>query len=163
MAHSSPQYSVPKGASFFRRFGAWLYDFLVLIAVEMLAIALVVGAVAIAVHLGLSIEGYADVSDYLTRDPAISPFFTIYVFAIAAGFYGYFWTRAGQTVGMRAWKLKVVSEFGGNITFTQALIRMTTSCLGIGNLLALFDRNNRAFQDHFSNSQVIKIETVKTK
>ncbi|MEZ8144606.1 hypothetical protein A1OO_21825 [Enterovibrio norvegicus FF-33] len=158
MSQSSVQFSVPKGASFFRRMGAWLYDLLVLVAVEMLAIGLVVGGFAIAMQFGLSIEGYVDVGDYLTRNPMISPFFTLYVFAIAAGFYGYFWSKAGQTVGMKAWKLKLVSEFGGNLTFTQALIRMATACLGAGNLFTLFDRNNRAFQDHFSNSQMLKID-----
>ncbi|SKA54617.1 RDD family protein [Enterovibrio nigricans] len=158
MSQTSAQFSVPKGAGFFRRMGAWLYDFMVLVAVEMLAIGLVVAGFAIAIQFGFSIEGYEDVSHYLTSNPTVSPIFTVYVFAIAAGFYGYFWTRAGQTVGMKAWKLKLVSEFGGNITFTQAVIRMATSCLGAGNLLALFDRNNRAFQDHFSNSQVVKID-----
>ncbi|WP_407332166.1 RDD family protein [Enterovibrio sp. 27052020O] len=158
MSQSSVQFTVPKGASFFRRMGAWLYDLLVLVAVEMLAIGLVVSGFAVAMQFGLSIEGYVDVGDYLTRNPMISPFFTMYVFAIAAGFYGYFWSQAGQTVGMKAWKLKLVSEFGGNVTFTQALIRMATACLGAGNLFTLFDRNNRAFQDHFSHSQMLKID-----
>ncbi|MEZ8027233.1 hypothetical protein A1OW_04160 [Enterovibrio norvegicus] len=158
MSQSSVSFSVPKGAGFFRRMGAWLYDLLVLAAVEMLAIGIVVGGIALAVQFGFSIEGYVDVSDYLARDPFVSPLFTVYVFAVAALFYAFFWTRAGQTVGMKAWKLRVVSEFGGNITFTQSLIRMATSCLGIGNLLTLFDRNNRAFQDHFSHSQVIKVK-----
>ena len=158
MSQSSVQFTVPKGASFFRRMGAWLYDLLVLVAIEMLAIGLVVGGFAVAMQFGLSIEGYMDVGDYLTRNPMISPFFTMYVFAIAAGFYGYFWSQAGQTVGMKAWKLKLVSEFGGNVTFTQALIRMATACLGAGNLFTLFDRNNRAFQDHFSHSQMLKID-----
>ncbi|WP_028023613.1 RDD family protein [Enterovibrio calviensis] len=158
MSQSSIQYSVPKGASFFRRMGAWLYDLLVLAAVEMLAIGVVVGGFAIAIQFGFSIEGYVDVGDYLTRNPMISPLFTLYVFAVAAAFYGYFWSRAGQTVGMKAWKLQLISEFGGQVTFTQSLIRMATSCLGAGNLLALFDRNNRSFQDHFANSQMVKID-----
>ncbi|MBV7300993.1 RDD family protein [Enterovibrio paralichthyis] len=158
MAQSSTPMSVPKGAGFFRRMGAWLYDFLVLIAVEMLAIALVVGGIAVAMQMGLSMEGYVDVGDYLTRNPAVSPFFSLFVFAVAAAFYGYFWTHGGQTVGMKAWKLKMVSEFGGDISFTQSLVRMATACLGLGNLLALFDSNNRAFQDHFAHCQVVKIE-----
>lgn len=149
---------MPKGAKFSRRIGAWFYDLFILMAIEMLAVGLVVAIIAIAIKIGFSIDGYIDAGDYLTRNPVISPLFTMYVFSVAASFYGYFWTRYGQTVGMKTWNLKVVNESGGNITFTQALIRMATSCLGLGNLLALYDKNNRALQDHFSNSQVIKVE-----
>lgn len=39
------------------------------------------------------------------------------------GFHGYFWTRSGQTIGMRAWRIRVVNERGGSITCTQALYR----------------------------------------
>ncbi len=146
----------PVGVGFFRRMGAWLYDALVLIAVEMLAIGLVVALVGLMTYMGFSIEGYIDVSDYLTRHPNVSLLFSGYVFGIAALFYGYFWTRAGQTIGMKAWKIEIISEFGGRVTATQALIRMTTSCFGLGNLFVFFSPTKRAFQDVFANSQIIK-------
>lgn len=158
MSSRSAVYIVPKGAGFSRRMGAWVYDLFILMAIEMLAIGVIIAILAIAIQIGFSIDGYVDAGDYLTRNPIVSPFFSIYVFSVAACFYSYFWSRIGQTVGMKTWKLKIINESGGNITFTQALIRMATSCFGLGNFLALFDRNNRTLQDHFSNSQVIKID-----
>ncbi|ATF10407.1 transmembrane protein [Candidatus Enterovibrio altilux] len=132
--------------------GAWLYDLLVIAAIERLAIIIVISGIEIAIQIGFSIEGYTDISDYLTRDPIISPLFIAYVFIVAAFFYTYFWARAGQTVGMKAWKLQVISEFDGNLTFAQTLIRMATACLGLGNILTVFNSNNRFFLNYFSHS-----------
>jgi uncharacterized RDD family membrane protein YckC len=43
------------------------------------------------------------------------------------GFYGYFWTRSGQTIGMRAWRVRVESDQGTLITWSQALKRWLLS------------------------------------
>jgi uncharacterized RDD family membrane protein YckC len=43
------------------------------------------------------------------------------------GFYGYFWTRSGQTIGMRAWRVRVETEQGDLITWSQALKRWLLS------------------------------------
>lgn len=149
---------LPQGAPFSRRMGAWLYDVFILFAVEMLAVGCVLAAFALGIEIGFSIDGYKDAGDYLTRHPVVSPFFTFYIFAVAASFYAYFWSRStGQSIGMKTWKIKIVSQTGGKITFTQGVIRCATSCFGLGNVLVLFDNKNRAFQDYFSNCQVIKI------
>lgn len=39
------------------------------------------------------------------------------------GFFGYFWTRSGQTIGMRAWRVRVEADHARPITWRQALIR----------------------------------------
>lgn len=149
---------LPQGAPFSRRLGAWLYDMFVLFAVEMLAVGFIIATLMAFIEMGFSIEGYKDAGDYLTRNPVVSPFFTFYIFSIAASFYAFFWCHStGQTIGMKTWKLKIVSQTGGKISLTQALIRCATACFGLGNFLVLFDNKNRAFQDYLSNSQVIKI------
>jgi uncharacterized RDD family membrane protein YckC len=43
------------------------------------------------------------------------------------GFYGYFWTRSGQTIGMRAWRVRVETEHGTLVTWSQALKRWLLS------------------------------------
>ena len=149
------KFDLPNGAGFFRRFGAWFYDALLLIALEMIAIGFIVGLMALAIAFGFSIEGYIDVSDYLTKHPSISVAFSFYVFLVAVSFYGYFWTTAGQTLGMRAWKLEIISEYADQVTWTQAMIRLATSAFGLGNLLVFFSPKNRAFQDLFSHTQII--------
>merc|ERR1712000_392132 len=38
-------------------------------------------------------------------------------------FFGYFWTRNGQTLGMQAWRLRAQTFDGQRMSWTQALIR----------------------------------------
>lgn len=44
-------------------------------------------------------------------------------------FYGYFWTRAGQTLGMQTWRLKVVRADGYRLRWTDAVTRCASACL----------------------------------
>lgn len=44
-------------------------------------------------------------------------------------FYGYFWTRAGQTLGMQTWRLKVVRADGLSLRWSDAITRCASACL----------------------------------
>lgn len=63
------------------------------------------------------------------------------------GFYGLFWTKSGQTLGMQTWRLKTVALDGRLLTWRQSIMRIICACilpficLVIGR--ALYD-NNRA-------------------
>ncbi|PCE68116.1 RDD family protein [Salinivibrio sp. YCSC6] len=142
-------------AGFFRRLAVWVYDLLIVAALLMLAGGAVMAALAIAQALGMSMTPYQDASDFLTHHPIAQPLYTAYLACVICGFYGYFWCKAGQTLGMRAWRLRIQNADGSNIRPTQALIRLATSCFGLGNLIVIFDKNNRAFQDHFAECDMI--------
>ncbi len=146
--------SIKAGA--LRRFGALFYDGLMVIAVIMAATALFLGIVNIlSSYEVLSLSGYLDMSDYVTRHPTVSPIFTAYVFMVWAGFFAFFWCRSGQTIGMRAWRLRVQNSDGTLITFTQALIRFATGLFGLGNLTVWIDPDKRAFQDIWAKTEVV--------
>lgn len=49
--------------------------------------------------------------------------YQFYLLAICFLFYGGFWVRGGQTLGMRTWRIKLVRQDGGPITWTIALKR----------------------------------------
>ena len=111
-------------AGVMRRFGALFYDALIVIAIEMLAAGVIVALLHALMALGIfNHSGYADVSDFLTNHPIWSPAYTFYLVVVWVYFFVFFWTRAGQTLGMRAWKLRVQNKDGSAITVTQALIR----------------------------------------
>ncbi|WBA19212.1 RDD family protein [Salinivibrio kushneri] len=151
-------------AGFFRRLAAWLYDLLVVAALLMLAGGAMMAVLALAQVLGMSIAPYQDISDFLTHHPIVNPLYTAYLACVIGGFYGYFWCKAGQTLGMRAWRLKLQNTDGSNIRPTQAVIRLATACFGLGNLVVIFDINNRAFQDHFAECDMIVLpKPVKNK
>lgn len=39
-----------------------------------------------------------------------NPFFIAYLWLASFVFYGWFWTHGGQTLGMRAWRIRLVSR-----------------------------------------------------
>lgn len=45
------------------------------------------------------------------------------------GFYGLFWRRGGQTLGMQTWRLKTVTADGKLLTWSQAVVRILAACL----------------------------------
>ncbi|EGU32477.1 hypothetical protein VII00023_22381 [Vibrio ichthyoenteri ATCC 700023] len=143
-------------AGLMRRLGALFYDSLIIIAIEMMAAGIVVAALQALMALNLiNIAPYADIGDFLSNNPIWSPIFTFYLAAVWVYFFVFFWTRAGQTLGMRAWKLQVRNLDGGRITVTQALIRLATSGFGLANLAVPLDPKKRAFHDIWAKTQVI--------
>ncbi|QUJ67908.1 RDD family protein [Photobacterium sp. GJ3] len=140
----------------FRRIGAWIYDALVVAAVLMLAGGLAMAVVAILLNAGiLTLAPYIDASEYLSKHPVAAPLYSMYLALSVIGFYAYFWCKAGQTLGMRAWKLRIQNADGSNIRLTQALIRMATSAFGLGNLMVPFSTTKQSFQDLMAECEMV--------
>ena len=53
-------------------------------------------------------------------------------------FFGWFWTHGGQTVGMKAWRVKLLRENGDKPSWRDALIRFAASSGCFCLLLTLF-------------------------
>ena len=139
-------------AGFARRIGALIYDWMLLVGLLMVAEAIAVGVVAGLAAAGLvDLTGYADVSAYLTAHRGNSLYLTMCVI----GFYGFFWCRAGQTLGMRAWRLRVQNSDGSRIRLTQAVVRACAALFGFGNLWVLFDNRKLAWQDRVADCEVV--------
>jgi len=142
-------------AGFFRRFAAWVYDLLVAVAIIMLASALALGFVAILTATGLLVlaEGQ-DHAGWLNQ----SPFYSLYVVTVLGAFFGWFWWRSGQTIGMRAWRLKVQNRDGSRLTGKQTFIRVLTCAFGLGNLWVLVDfKNRRAWHDYAAGTELVTL------
>ena len=92
-----------------KRLLAALYDSLLVLAVLFIATALTLP---------------------LTHGKATSPdnlLMQLYLLAVIFIFYGWFWTHGGQTLGMRAWKMQLLSLDGSAVSWKQALIRFITA------------------------------------
>ncbi|TEW56550.1 RDD family protein [Psychromonas sp. RZ22] len=145
------QYQACERASFFKRLGAYIYDLFAIGAVLMLATVFALLVVVILAKIAvIDLSLYKDSADYLGQ----SPLFLTYLCAVIIGFYAYFWSKAGQTIGMKAWRLRVQNSDGSNISFTQSLIRMATSAFGLGTFMALLKGRN-AFQDLWAECEVV--------
>lgn len=80
--------------------------------------------------------------------------------AIVIAFFGWFWTRRGQTLGMMAWRLKVIREDGSLLSWSDTLKRMgaalvSWAALGLGYFWIWIDRNGLAWHDRWTRTRVI--------
>lgn len=88
--------------------------------------------------------------------------FFVYLVLLAYLFFAWFWIHGGQTLGMRAWKVKLVRQDGMTISWGQAFLRFCYSIvswvpLGAGYLWALIDKDKQAWHDKASRSYLIDI------
>ncbi len=110
--------SAPSGL--LRRLAAISYDSLLLGGVLFVATALAMGLVVAVIGA----------EAFKVRSPlAHNPFFQTYLLWVCFFFYGGFWVYGGQTLGMRAWRLRVQRRDGRGIGWWQALLRFLTACL----------------------------------
>lgn len=124
---------------FFRRIAAIAYDSLLLLGILFVATAIL-----------LPFNG----GQALTGEHFFYPF---YLLVISFIFFGWFWTHGGQTLGMRAWKFKVLTREQKPINWRQALLRFCGALiswlmLGCGFLWIFTNRKREAWHDRFSGS-----------
>ena len=89
-----------------------------------------------------------------------------FLISILAGplFYSYFWlTNDGQTTGMQAWKIKLVSSNESKLNMKQAYLRCLISVIsflfiGIGYFWILFNKNKLSWSDIATKTRVIKTD-----
>lgn len=88
--------------------------------------------------------------------------YQLYLLVICFFYYAGFWVRGGQTLGLRTWRMKLVSNDGGQITWAMALKRfvyalLSLICLGLGFLWVLHDRDKLAWHDRWSGTKLIQL------
>ena len=83
-------------------------------------------------------------------------------FALGIGYFVYFWTNSGATVGKMAMGLKVVSaETGGLIDVSTALLRyvgyiVSIIPVGLGFLWIIWDPEKQGWHDKIAKTRVIR-------
>jgi uncharacterized RDD family membrane protein YckC len=149
---------------FIRRLASWVYDALATIAIVMLAQVIFLGLMQLLFVFGLLVKDETvDISEFITFQPW-NLINQLYLVLVVCYFFIYFWCKGGQTIGMRAWRLKVQRLDGQPITKLQAIIRAITSLLGLGNLLVLVDfKNKRSLQDYLARTEVITLSKDENK
>jgi uncharacterized RDD family membrane protein YckC len=98
----------------------------------------------------------------LTEGEISRPTVQSVLFIEAFGFFAFFWTRRGQTVGMVAWKLRVQSLDGTPVSLRQALLRfigalLSIATFGLGWLWMLIDPGRRTWPDLVSRTEVFYV------
>lgn len=139
----------PESAPLWLRLAALSYDLLVLIGVWMAAAALVL----------LAFRGDVDVA----HQPPLYHFVLQGVlFVLTALYFCVSWARGGQTIGMRAWRVRIVDARGDSPKLRQSLLRFvlaigSTLLLGFGFIWCLFDREGRSWHDTVAKTRMIRL------
>jgi uncharacterized RDD family membrane protein YckC len=124
-----------------RRLAAIVYDCVLLLAVLFAATAALLpfsGGEAISSGNGL---------------------YTAYLLIVSFGYFGWFWTHGGQTLGMRSWHLGLEGADETAVTWRQALLRffgalLSWLALGAGYLWLLADPERRTWHDRLSGTRI---------
>ena len=152
-------------AGFWRRFASLVYDTLAIIAFAMLTVVLYLFAIQGLISLDvIALNGAEDVSARIQDSLLLSGIRSSLLVLVGLVFFGYFWTKSGQTIGMRAWRLKVQTNQGSLISWPQDIIRSISALLGLGNLVVLVDfKNKKALQDYLSKTEVVTLTKEENK
>lgn len=142
-------------AGFIRRLAALIYD--LLLAASIVVITHLLLSVLL---LSLSFAGLVPLEHYqegLVGYLAAHHLAHLLVLVSAVAlFFVWFWTHGGQTLGMKAWKLRVQNEDNTAIHLRQAIVRVCFSFGGLGNLLILLNPKDKlALQDRLSDSMIV--------
>jgi len=152
-------------AGFRRRLGSWVYDVLIAFAVYMVAGAISFLFFNLLINYNvISMQGFEHAID-LQRSSVIYSIL-IYGWNIAwvSFFFVFFWAKSGQTLGMKAWRLRLQNQDGTRITKTTGLKRLFPTLLGLGNLIVIFDRKNKlSLQDRLTNTEVVVLTLAANK
>lgn len=145
-------------AGFFRRFAAMVYDALVATAVGMLS-GLIFQVVILILFQNklLDNDGFTDYMDYFQSSESLQIAANLWIALWIAGFFLWFWKHGGQTLGMRAWRLKIYNlKDEKNISYARLALRLVTAFLGLGTLLVLIDvKNRQSLQDRIAQTEVL--------
>jgi len=137
-------------AGFGRRAAALLYDSLLLAALLMIF----TGAALFFTHGAAVVRETAGAWVYVYRAGLIG---------VIAGYYVLNWMRSGQTLGMRAWHLRAVSESGKPVGLKAAALRFVWGVLAwtpaaLGVLWLYIDPEHLAIHDRMSRTRVVRLE-----
>jgi uncharacterized RDD family membrane protein YckC len=91
-------------AGLFKQLVAMLYDSFLIAALLFIATAIL-----LPFNHGEAVSG---------------PLYNIYLLSILFIFYSGFWQKAGQTLGMKAWKIRIIDEYGNNPPWSIGFLRL---------------------------------------
>lgn len=132
----------PRPVGILRRLAAIAYDAFLLFALFFVATALVLP---------------------FTGGEAIAPgsaIYLLYLLGVSYLYFGWCWTHGGQTLGMRAWHIRIRTLQGAAVPWRLGSIRFLASLLswgacGAGFLWAAVDPEHRSWHDRLSHTVLV--------
>jgi uncharacterized RDD family membrane protein YckC len=125
-----------------KHFAAFIYD-----VFPIAGILLVTSMVVLLAREGTEVERY-------------SIWFSVLLISEVSFYYIYSWKIGGQTLGMRAWKIKIIpnNTHQTQITWAQSIARfligtLSTLLIGLGLFWKTFSTKKKSWMDSISRSE----------
>ena len=139
-----------QNVSLLRRLGAMIYD-------------TVLAGFSVVIVSSLPATAIQSFTGYRVPDAIMALLYLLLTY----GFFTWFWTHGGQTLGMRAWKVRVVTEKDEPLNQQQATSRFlwaiaSWASLGLGFVVSLFDKDKLAWHDRYSHTKLIFVPKKST-
>lgn len=177
--------NTPVSAGFISLLACWLYDFMLLCAVWLLAGLIYLIPAQMLSQLDSSEKNNLSTTEFT------GPLFYSYLFFVSWFFFAWFWRHGGQTLGLRSWSLRLQTEEGHALSWLQTLLRFLVAAtpwlialfayeqvtskqllaspyqysvffIGfIGLFWVFIDKQKRSLYDILSHSRIIKIKSKK--
>jgi uncharacterized RDD family membrane protein YckC len=135
----------PKFPGIRRRLASLIYELLLIFALLM-----------VASFAYIPVFGNADA-------PFRKAVFQLYLLLVIMVYFLAFWTRSGQTLAMKTWRIKLVDLNGSTIDMPRGILRFTLALLGLlgfgaGFLWALFDPQRQFLHDRLAKTRLVSTE-----
>ena len=139
-------------ARLLQRLGALLYDGFLVAAIWML--------LGFIMQLIFGPDTNQFIDGQVQTNPLIDNILFLLMLATSSGFFVWFWTRSGQTLGMIAWRIKAVALNNQLMSPGQAMSRFLLAwpaffLLGGGYLWLFLDPNCDTLHDKISNTKIV--------
>lgn len=133
------QNSSPTITLLLRRIAALAYDSLLLVALFFVITA----TATITLNDGESIEHWS---------------YKLFLLAVSFAFFDWFWRHGGQTLGMRAWRIRLYAIDGETITRKHTFSHFAIGLIMFGPTLLFMFANDRqqALHDKLSGTKITK-------
>jgi uncharacterized RDD family membrane protein YckC len=142
-------------AGFFTRFFALLIDQIAM-AVLAFIVALILGGL-----VGLTLVSNSGFLSFLTGTVALITWVILLIFQFV--YFGYFWSKSGQSVGMKLLNIQVVRRTEGQpISFWRGAFRgslgyyISGLVFSLGFIWAAFDANKETWHDKIFDTWVVQ-------
>ncbi|MCS0611995.1 RDD family protein [Massilia kyonggiensis] len=150
-----------------RRLITMVYETFLLLAVEMLAVAL---------FLVVTRNNHAPVFQYAMK---------VWLFVVTGAYFTWGWTNSGHTLAMKTWRMQVVTNDGARLPLTTAIVRYLLAwgwflpallaCTALGlkdkaqigaavavgvlawGLTAFFDRDRQFLHDRLAGTRLVQL------
>jgi uncharacterized RDD family membrane protein YckC len=140
-------------AGLFSRFVAWFVDGF-MIGVLALVVGVVLGGI-----IGLTAGTDSGLLSLIAGTTALLLMVIMFLFQFL--YFGYFWSKNGQSIGMKLLNMKVVGQDGESLGFVRAGLRGTVGywisslIFGLGYIWAAFDAEKETWHDKIFNTWVV--------